>query len=99
MFITASSFPKFAIDFVTQITDPKIVLIDGERLAQLMIEYNVGVTVRTPIVVKKVNIDYFGENEYLGSVTITLLFLHFGIGAAPVRKRCPAKTASLRARL
>ena len=43
VFITTSSFAKTAIDYVKSI-DPKVILIDGETLANLMIEYNVGVT-------------------------------------------------------
>jgi len=42
IFITTSAFTKDAEDFVMKI-DSKIVLIDGEQLAQLMIDHNVGV--------------------------------------------------------
>jgi restriction system protein len=34
---------------------------DGERLAQLMIEYNVGVAEEQAYVVKKADLDFFGE--------------------------------------
>lgn len=62
VFITTSSFPKSAEEYVTQI-DPKIILIDGQRLAQLMIEYNVGVAVKNIYEVKRIDSDYFDENE------------------------------------
>ncbi|MDZ4180442.1 MAG: restriction endonuclease, partial [Coriobacteriia bacterium] len=43
VFITTSSFTKNAEDYVSRI-EMKIVLIDGETLAQMMIEHNVGVS-------------------------------------------------------
>lgn len=63
VFVTTSSFPKSAIEYVSQI-EPKVILIDGQRLAQLMIEYNVGVTVKDVYEVKRIDSDYFDENEY-----------------------------------
>jgi len=60
IFITTSTFTKEAEQFVSNI-DNKIILIDGERLAQLMIEHNVGVSTTTSYEVKKVDIDYFNE--------------------------------------
>jgi len=62
VFITTSSFPKSAVEFVAQI-EPKVVLIDGQRLAQLMIEYNVGVSVKDTYEIKRIDSDYFDENE------------------------------------
>jgi restriction system protein len=62
VFITTSSFPKSAEEFVAQI-EPKIILIDGQRLAQLMIDYNVGVAVKNTYEVKRIDSDYFDENE------------------------------------
>lgn len=58
--ITTSSFSQEAHRFVSRI-EKKIVLIDGEMLAQLMIDYNVGVAVEETYVVKRVDIDYFEE--------------------------------------
>jgi restriction system protein len=43
IFITTSDFSKDAIDFVSKI-DSKIILIDGDQLAEYMIDFNVGVT-------------------------------------------------------
>lgn len=59
--ITTSRFSQEAKDYVTRI-EKKIVLIDGERLANLMIDFNIGVTEVTSIVVKKVDMDYFEES-------------------------------------
>ena len=40
----------------------KIVFIDGERLAKLMIEYNLGVTTTQTYEVKRVDSDFFNED-------------------------------------
>ncbi|MEX2444153.1 MAG: restriction endonuclease [Alkalispirochaeta sp.] len=59
VFITTSSFPSGAHDFVASI-DRRIILIDGERLAGLMIQFNLGVAVAETIHLKEVDSDYFG---------------------------------------
>ena len=51
-------FSKEAEDYA-KLSNPKIVLIDGERLAELMVDYNVGVTSVGTYEVKKVNTDFF----------------------------------------
>lgn len=60
VFITTSDFPKSAYEFVNSI-EPKIILIDGEKLAGLMIEHNVGITVKDSYVLKGIDNDYFEE--------------------------------------
>ncbi len=60
VFITTSSFSKEAVDYVSKI-DAKIVLIDGERLAELMMDYNVGVKTVTTYQLKRVDSDYFSN--------------------------------------
>jgi len=60
IFITTSSFSKEAEAYVSSI-DHKIVLIDGKRLAELMIDYDVGVTTVTTYQLKRVDSDYFGN--------------------------------------
>jgi restriction system protein len=60
LFITTSNFSSDADDYVSRI-DVKVVLIDGETLAQLMIEHNVGVSTVNTYEVKKVDSDYFSE--------------------------------------
>ena len=60
MLITTSQFSIDAKEYVDRI-EKKIVLIDGEQLAQLMIDHNVGVTVQNTYVLKRVDGDYFEE--------------------------------------
>ena len=60
VFITTGSFSADATDYVERI-DPRVVLIDGEQLAEYMIDYNLGVTVRAPYELKRVDSDYFAD--------------------------------------
>ena len=60
IFITTSNFTKEAIEYTPR-NETKIVLIDGEQLAQLMIDYNLGCTTQQTYEVKKIDNDYFGE--------------------------------------
>jgi restriction system protein len=58
--ITTSQFSADAREFVKRI-GKKIVLIDGEMLGELMIEYGVGVTIENSYIVKRIDSDYFSE--------------------------------------
>jgi restriction system protein len=60
VFITTSSFSQEAVRYVSTI-EAKIVLIDGKRLAELMIDYGVGVTPVTTYQLKRVDSDYFNN--------------------------------------
>lgn len=60
IFITTSAFSQSARDYAALI-DSKIVLIDGETLAQLMIDYNIGVTPVAAYELKRIDSDYFAE--------------------------------------
>jgi len=60
IFITTSSFTKEAIDYTPK-NETKIVLIDGERLAQHMIDYNIGCSVQQIFELKRIDSDYFDE--------------------------------------
>ncbi len=65
IFITTSNFAKRATDYASKIdsTDSKVVLIDGQQLAQLMIEHNVGVSTKETFEIKRVDSNYFAETE------------------------------------
>ena len=60
--ITTASFSSNAKASAEGSDNPKIVLIDGERLAQLMIDHNVGVSVEKTYEIKRVDSDYFAED-------------------------------------
>jgi restriction system protein len=59
VFITTSAFTREARDYANQVSD-SIVLLNGSRLARLMIEHGVGVTHRS-LKVAQVDSDYFEE--------------------------------------
>ncbi|MCC6314230.1 MAG: restriction endonuclease [Thermomicrobiales bacterium] len=61
VFITTSSFSQDARDYVGRI-EKRIVLVDGDALADLMIEHGVGVTEVTSYSVRRVDADYFDES-------------------------------------
>ena len=61
VFITSSTFTADAIEYGSRI-DTKVVLIDGEQLANLMIDFDVGVSVVGSYIVKRIDSDYFEES-------------------------------------
>lgn len=60
IFITTSHFTQDAINYVSTI-DFKVVLIDGKRLAEFMIDNDVGVASATSYQLKRIDSDYFGD--------------------------------------
>lgn len=61
IFITTSSFSKEAIEYQPK-NETKVVLIDGSQLAQLMIDYNLGVAPVNSYDIKRIDNDYFEED-------------------------------------
>jgi restriction system protein len=61
VFITTSTFASTASEYAQMVTQ-KIILIDGPRLADLMIEHNIGVSTTQTIAIKRIDTDYFEEN-------------------------------------
>lgn len=60
VFVTTSTFSAPARDFVRHLPQ-RIVLIDGDRLADLMVEHGVGVRVSQTVEVKRLDEDFFIE--------------------------------------
>lgn len=60
VFITTSSFTPKAIEYVSNLPT-KVVLIDGQQLANLMMDFDVGVSVVATYAVKRIDSDYFEE--------------------------------------
>lgn len=59
VFITTSSFTKEALEYNP--STMRIAKIDGQRLAELMIAYNLGVSTRVLYELKRIDTDYFEE--------------------------------------
>ena len=60
VFITTSRFTQEAMEYAS---NKPIVLIDGEKLVQLMMEHDVGVAVRQVYTIKRLDLDYFNEDD------------------------------------
>lgn len=60
VFITTSDFHKTAVEYARNVQH-KVILISGQRLAELMIEHGVGVSTVRIIELKRVDSDYFEE--------------------------------------
>ena len=60
IFITTSRFTGEAEEYAGMI-DNRVVLIDGEELARLMIEHNLGTSTVSEYRVKRIDTDYFIE--------------------------------------
>jgi restriction system protein len=60
VFITTSGFTTGARDYVNMI-EKRIVLVDGQELAELMLDYGIGVTEMASYKVQRIDLDYFGE--------------------------------------
>jgi restriction system protein len=61
VFITTSGFSEQARVFVARSIQQKIVLIDGDRLTELMIECGLGVSTSRVFAIKKVDSDFFDD--------------------------------------
>ena len=59
VFVTTSDFSREARDYLIRVQH-RIVLINGQMLARLMVEHGVGVRARSTYVVKGIDEDYFG---------------------------------------
>ncbi|TCP15009.1 restriction endonuclease [Simplicispira metamorpha] len=60
VFISTSRFTQEAKDYAAN-SQYKVVLIDGERLAELMIEHDLGVSVAATYQLKRIDSDFFNE--------------------------------------
>lgn len=61
VFITTSSFLPSARDVVDNCRHARIELIDGAKLIELMINYNVGVTIEESFEIKRIDLDFFDD--------------------------------------
>lgn len=61
--ITTSRFTKEAIAYADRQQMKRLVLVDGERLTDLMIRFGVGVRLRRAVEIKSIDLDYFEEAE------------------------------------
>lgn len=62
VFITTSSFSREAVEYADGVV-PRVILVEGKELAQLMIEHEVGVTVAARYELKRIDLDYFVTDD------------------------------------
>jgi restriction system protein len=62
VFVTTSSFSAQAIEFAKHLSQ-RVILIDGQRLGDLMIEHNIGVRLSRSVDFKRLDEDFFSEDE------------------------------------
>ena len=63
LFITTAQFTKEAYSYAEKQHTTKIVLVDGFTLSKLMIEYDLGVSLETAYSIKKMDMDYFSDEN------------------------------------
>lgn len=61
IFITTAFFSQEAINYANNTSNATVILIDGQKLTDLMIEYEDGVTVKDTIKICKIDTDFFVE--------------------------------------
>lgn len=59
VFVTTAHFSNGAIEYAENVPGCKIILIDGNRLIDLMIEYGLGVSTEYTYTLKRIDSDYF----------------------------------------
>jgi restriction system protein len=62
VFITTSKFSAEAREYAQGVT-PRVILVDGRQLAELMVDHNVGVTVKDTFEIKGIDLDYFSVED------------------------------------
>ena len=62
VFITTSDFSPQAREYADDVS-PRVILVNGQQLADLMIDNEVGVTVAQAYEVKRLDLDYFVEGD------------------------------------
>lgn len=60
VFVTTSSFSKQALEYAKSLQQ-RVILIDGARLAELMVEFGVGVRISRIVEVKRLDEDFFAD--------------------------------------
>jgi restriction system protein len=62
VFVTTSTFTTQAVDYVRHLSQ-RVILLDGKKLSELMIEHNVGVRVIQSIEIKRLDEGFFAEDD------------------------------------
>ena len=63
LFITTAKFSSGALRYASNLHGAKVVLVDGSTLTKLMIKHNVGVSLEQVYEVKRIDTDFFTEEQ------------------------------------
>lgn len=63
LFVTTAKFSEEAHAYARKQHTTKIVLVDGQRLAELMIDHNLGVTPIARYEIKRIDSDFFTDAD------------------------------------
>ena len=63
IYITTSRFGPHAREYASDLKDPRLILLDGEEFTNLMIKYEVGVTVDKTYKVYRIDENFFGADD------------------------------------
>lgn len=61
--MTTSSFAQPALEFAKNLTDRRIVLVDGKRMADLMMKHQIGISIKQEFVIQRLDEDFFMDLE------------------------------------
>ena len=61
--MTTSTFAQPAQEYVRTLTDRRIVLVDGQRMSELMLKHGIGVSTKQTFVIQRMDEDFFLEME------------------------------------
>jgi restriction system protein len=93
IFITTSDFSREAVEYASRI-ESRIVLIDGEMLWNLMIDFGIGVSKTATYEIKKIDNDYFEEENAQLPMTPPPAFSSSVLSVSSVVKPLSHATAS-----
>jgi restriction system protein len=63
LFITTAKFSSGALQYASNLHGAKVVLVDGSTLTKLMIKHNVGVSLEQVYEDKRIDTDFFTEEQ------------------------------------
>ncbi|KAF1084332.1 Mrr restriction system protein [Sporotomaculum syntrophicum] len=63
LFITTAQFSNEALAYAKKQHTTKVILVDGVMLTNLMIEYNLGVSMETVYEIKRIDTDFFSDEN------------------------------------
>jgi len=61
--MTTSTFAQPAQEYVRTLTDRRIILVDGQRMSELMLKHGIGVSTKQTFVIQRMDEDFFMEME------------------------------------